>query len=59
MMLTAEIADDRFPGGRLTIVATHLEDKTKPEGRRKSTFTNRVLRPRRSIRRRFRVSVAA
>jgi hypothetical protein len=35
MMLTAEIADERFPGGRLTIVATHLEDKTKPEGRRK------------------------
>ncbi|HJT26384.1 MAG TPA: endonuclease/exonuclease/phosphatase family protein [Pyrinomonadaceae bacterium] len=35
MMLTAEIADERFPGGRMTIVATHLEDKTKPEGRRK------------------------
>jgi endonuclease/exonuclease/phosphatase family metal-dependent hydrolase len=35
MMLTAEIADRRFPGGRMTIVATHLEDKTKPEGRRK------------------------
>lgn len=35
MMLTAEIADARLPGGRLTIVATHLEDKTKPEGRRK------------------------
>lgn len=35
MMLTAEIADARQPGGRLTIVATHLEDKTKPEGRRK------------------------
>jgi endonuclease/exonuclease/phosphatase family metal-dependent hydrolase len=35
MMLTAEITDERFPGGRLTIVATHLEDKTKPEGRRK------------------------
>jgi endonuclease/exonuclease/phosphatase family metal-dependent hydrolase len=35
MMLTAEIADKRFPGGRLSIVATHLEDKTKPEGRRK------------------------
>lgn len=35
MMLTAEIADERFPGGRLTMVATHLEDKTKPEGRRK------------------------
>lgn len=35
MMLTAEIADKRFPGGRMTIVATHLEDKTKPQGRRK------------------------
>jgi endonuclease/exonuclease/phosphatase family metal-dependent hydrolase len=35
MMLTAEIADARLPGGRVTIVATHLEDKTKPEGRRK------------------------
>jgi endonuclease/exonuclease/phosphatase family metal-dependent hydrolase len=35
MMLTAEIADARIPGGRLTIIATHLEDKTKPEGRRK------------------------
>ena len=35
MMLTAEIADERFPEGRMTIVATHLEDKTKPEGRRK------------------------
>ena len=35
MMLTAEIADERFPGGRMTIVATHLEDMTKPEGRRK------------------------
>ena len=35
MMLTAEIADARIPGGRMTVVATHLEDKTKPEGRRK------------------------
>jgi endonuclease/exonuclease/phosphatase family metal-dependent hydrolase len=35
MMLTADIIDQRFPSGRLTIVATHLEDKTKPEGRRK------------------------
>lgn len=34
MMLTAEIADQRLPGGRMTIVATHLEDKTKPKGRR-------------------------
>jgi len=35
MMLTAEIVDERIPGGRVTIVATHLEDKTKPQGRRK------------------------
>lgn len=35
MMLTAEIVDERLPGGRMIIVATHLEDKTKPEGRRK------------------------
>ena len=35
MMLTAEIRDARLPNGHLTIVATHLEDKTKPEGRRK------------------------
>jgi exonuclease III len=35
MMLTAEIADARLPGGRMTVVATHLESKTKPEGRRK------------------------
>ena len=35
MMLTAEIADKRIPGGRMVVVATHLEDKTKPEGRRK------------------------
>jgi endonuclease/exonuclease/phosphatase family metal-dependent hydrolase len=35
MMLTAEIEDERLPAGRMTIVATHLEDKTKPEGRRK------------------------
>jgi endonuclease/exonuclease/phosphatase family metal-dependent hydrolase len=35
MMLTAEITDERIPGGRMTIVATHLEDKTKPDGRRK------------------------
>ena len=34
-MLTAEIRDARLPDGHLTIVATHLEDKTKPEGRRK------------------------
>jgi endonuclease/exonuclease/phosphatase family metal-dependent hydrolase len=35
MMLTAEIADPAIPGGRATIVATHLEDKTKPSRRRK------------------------
>lgn len=34
-MLTAEIADARLPGGRMTVVATHLEDKTRPKGRRK------------------------
>jgi hypothetical protein len=33
-MLTAEIRDARLPGGRAVVVATHLEDKTKPEGRR-------------------------
>lgn len=35
MMLTAEIVDARIPGGRMVVVATHLEAKTKPEGRRK------------------------
>jgi endonuclease/exonuclease/phosphatase family metal-dependent hydrolase len=35
MMLTAEIRDPRLPGGRMVVVATHLESKTKPEGRRK------------------------
>lgn len=35
MMLTAEIADERLPGGRMTVVATHLESKSEPEGRRK------------------------
>src|SRR5687767_1877121 len=35
MMLTAEIVDGRLPGGRTTVVATHLESKAKPEGRRK------------------------
>ena len=35
MMLTAEIRDERLPGGKVTVVATHLEDKTKPERRRK------------------------
>ena len=35
MMLTAEIADARLPGGGMMVVATHLESKSKPEGRRK------------------------
>ena len=35
MMLVADIEDDAIPGGRLTVVATHLEAKTKPENRRK------------------------
>jgi endonuclease/exonuclease/phosphatase family metal-dependent hydrolase len=35
MMLSADIADARIPGGQLTVIATHLEDKAKPEGRRK------------------------
>ena len=34
MMLTAEIQDERLPGGRMLVVCTHLEDKSKPEGRR-------------------------
>jgi endonuclease/exonuclease/phosphatase family metal-dependent hydrolase len=44
MMLTAEIADQRIPGGRVTIVATHLEDKTKPKGRRQqlNELLNRI-----------------
>ena len=33
MMLLADIEDAEFPSGRVTIVATHLEDKVKPEGR--------------------------
>lgn len=33
MMLIAEIADEDIPSGRLTIVATHLEDRTKPKNR--------------------------
>ncbi|HLM56175.1 MAG TPA: endonuclease/exonuclease/phosphatase family protein [Pyrinomonadaceae bacterium] len=32
-MLLAEIADARFPQGRVSIVATHLENRTKPKGR--------------------------
>ena len=44
MMLTAEIADQRIPRGRMTIVATHLEDKTKPKGRRQqlNELLNRI-----------------
>jgi endonuclease/exonuclease/phosphatase family metal-dependent hydrolase len=44
MMLTAEIADERIPSGRMTIVATHLEDKTKPKGRRQqlNELLNRI-----------------
>jgi endonuclease/exonuclease/phosphatase family metal-dependent hydrolase len=33
MMLLADIEDPHIPKGRLTIVATHLESKTKPENR--------------------------
>ncbi|HET6977453.1 MAG TPA: endonuclease/exonuclease/phosphatase family protein [Pyrinomonadaceae bacterium] len=33
MMMLADIEDADLPGGRVTIVATHLEDKVKPEGR--------------------------
>jgi endonuclease/exonuclease/phosphatase family metal-dependent hydrolase len=33
MMLLADIAHAEIPGGRLTIAATHLEDKTKPANR--------------------------
>jgi endonuclease/exonuclease/phosphatase family metal-dependent hydrolase len=33
MMLLADIEDADLPSGRVTIVATHLEDKVKPEGR--------------------------
>lgn len=32
-MLLADIEDADIPGGRLTVVATHLEDKAQPEGR--------------------------
>jgi endonuclease/exonuclease/phosphatase family metal-dependent hydrolase len=35
MMLMADIADPDLPGGRVTVVATHLEDVTSPENRRK------------------------
>jgi endonuclease/exonuclease/phosphatase family metal-dependent hydrolase len=33
MMLLADIEDSEIPQGRLTIVATHLESKTKPRNR--------------------------
>ena len=33
MMLSADIEDANIPGGRVTIVATHIEDKVKPDGR--------------------------
>lgn len=35
MMLVAEISDAEFPGSRITIVSTHLEDRTKPSNRLK------------------------
>ena len=35
MALLADIEDKRLPGGAVTVVATHLESKTKPENRRK------------------------
>ncbi|MEJ7847577.1 MAG: endonuclease/exonuclease/phosphatase family protein [Pyrinomonadaceae bacterium] len=35
MMLSADISDERYPGGRLTVVATHLENRAKPAGRLK------------------------
>jgi endonuclease/exonuclease/phosphatase family metal-dependent hydrolase len=35
MMLMAEIEDAKMPGGRVTIVNTHLEGKTKPSNRRR------------------------
>jgi endonuclease/exonuclease/phosphatase family metal-dependent hydrolase len=35
MMLMADIADPDLPAGRVTVVATHLEDVTSPENRRK------------------------
>jgi endonuclease/exonuclease/phosphatase family metal-dependent hydrolase len=35
MMLTADLVDPQFPSGRVTIVATHLEDRTTPKNREK------------------------
>ncbi|MGH9940644.1 MAG: endonuclease/exonuclease/phosphatase family protein, partial [Blastocatellia bacterium] len=34
-MLLADIVDERFPSGRMTIVATHLENRTTPGNRAK------------------------
>jgi endonuclease/exonuclease/phosphatase family metal-dependent hydrolase len=33
MMLLADLVDPQLPGGRVTVVATHLEDRTKPSNR--------------------------
>jgi endonuclease/exonuclease/phosphatase family metal-dependent hydrolase len=33
MMLLADIEDDGIPGGKVTVVATHIEAKTKPANR--------------------------
>ena len=35
MLLQAEIVDPQFPTGRITIVATHFEDRTTPKNREK------------------------
>ncbi len=35
MTLTADIVDQRFPDGRFTVVATHLENRSKPVERRR------------------------
>ena len=35
MMLIADIVDDDLPSGRVTVVATHLEDMTTPANRKK------------------------
>jgi endonuclease/exonuclease/phosphatase family metal-dependent hydrolase len=33
MMLLADLVDPQFPSGRVTVVARHLEDRTKPSNR--------------------------
>ncbi len=33
MFMVAELADEQFPGGRLTVVNAHLEAETKPASR--------------------------